>query len=117
MHVLVELVSTPSCPLPGRLHTRHRALQKLKRSVKRFDKDAAGPGGKGGLKSKAKGSAAGSSAAKRAKATPGGGVVLAPREPPHQHDFRPDNEVHDAATDMWSNACTVCGHTPSYEKL
>ena len=92
-------------------------MQRLKRSVKRFDKDAAGPGGKGGVKTKAKGSAAGTSASKRAKATPGGGVTLAPREPSHQHDFRPENEVHDAATDMWSNACTVCGHTHTYEKL
>jgi hypothetical protein len=91
--------------------------QRLKRSVKRFDRDAAGPGGKGGLKSNAKGGSKGASAAKRAKGSEATAAPPASREPPHQHRFDVANEVHDVATDMWTNACTVCGHTQTYEKL
>jgi hypothetical protein len=84
--------------------------ERLARSVKRFD----GGGGKGGGGSG--GGGGGGAAAKRAKTQ----APLGPRpvrEPPHQHVFPADAEVYDPATDLWSNACTVCGHRTEYEKM
>ena len=43
---------------------------------------------------------------------------LPPKLPPaHQHEFDSTKEVHNEDTDMWSNACTLCGHTVEYEKM
>jgi hypothetical protein len=45
-------------------------------------------------------------------------VTALPRlQASHEHVYDRDKEVYDAERDVWSNACTSCGHTCEYEKL